>query len=166
MGVELEAWSDFNVAIVGAAAALAGLVIVAASVNIREIVGALTVTSRLASAIVALVVALSMAAIGLVPAITGTVYGALAVAGAVVAGAFQVHAASTILRGSAPSNGDTRSPWVKAAIGFLPVVAYLVSGIALLAGHPSGLYLAAAAALLTIASALLVSWIALVEVLR
>ena len=34
----LELWSEFNVALVGATAALAGLVIVASSVNIAEIV--------------------------------------------------------------------------------------------------------------------------------
>lgn len=36
----LEAWHDFNVAMAGATAALAGLVIVAASVNIDKIVKA------------------------------------------------------------------------------------------------------------------------------
>lgn len=60
-------WSDFNVAMVGASAALAGLVIVAASVNIRKIVEATTLTSRLAAAISALVLALVVSAVGLMP---------------------------------------------------------------------------------------------------
>jgi hypothetical protein len=35
-----------------------------------------------------------------------------------------------------------------------------------MAGHPSGLYLAAAGCILAIAAAIVISWVALVEVLR
>ena len=48
---QLDAWSEFNVAMVGATAALAGLVIVASSVNIAEIIKSATLTARLAAAI-------------------------------------------------------------------------------------------------------------------
>ena len=41
----IEQWSEFNVAMAGATAALAGLVIVAASVNIGEIVKSRTLTA-------------------------------------------------------------------------------------------------------------------------
>ncbi|WP_431798999.1 hypothetical protein [Microbacterium kunmingense] len=165
MTAELTAWSDFNVAIVGAAAALAGLVIVAASVNIREVIQATTVTARLGAGIVALVVALSIAAVGLVPALDTVAYGAVTVVLTLIAAIFQIHAARVIVR-TPPPGDDTRPPAAKAVIGFVPIAAYAVAGIALLLGHPAGLYAAAIAALLTIASALLVSWIALVEVLR
>ena len=46
---DLELWSEFNVAMVGATAALAGLVIVAASVNIGEIIKTRSLTARLAA---------------------------------------------------------------------------------------------------------------------
>jgi hypothetical protein len=42
----LHSWKDYNVAMTGAIAALAGLVIVAASVNIERIVKAPMLTSR------------------------------------------------------------------------------------------------------------------------
>lgn len=58
----------------------------------------------------------------------------------------------------------SRTP--KSILGLLPIAAYLVSGIMMLAGQPSSLLLAAAGCLLAIVSAILVSWIVLVEVLR
>ncbi|WJL96238.1 hypothetical protein QSU92_03295 [Microbacterium sp. ET2] len=165
MTADLAAWSDFNVAIVGAAAALAGLVIVAASVNIREVIQATTVTARLGAGIVALVVALSIAAIGLIPDLDTGAYGVIILTLTLIAAVFQAHAARVIVR--TPPPGDDTPPMVtKAVVGFVPIAAYAVAGFALLVGHPAGLYASAAAALLTIASALLVSWIALVEVLR
>ena len=154
MTADLGAWSDFNVAIVGAAAALAGLVIVAASVNIREVIQATTVTARLGAGIVALVVALSVGAVGLIPDLDAVVYGVIILVLTLIAVVFQGHAARVIVR--FPRPGDpTRTTVTKAVIGFVPIAAYALAGFALLVGHPAGLYAAAAAALLTIASALL-----------
>lgn len=72
---QVASWSDFNVAMTGATAALAGLVIVAASVNIAQIVGAQSLTSRLGGGIANLVLALTASAIGLIPDITPGAYG-------------------------------------------------------------------------------------------
>ena len=63
----LEAWTDFNVAVAGATAALAGLLIVALSVNVGEIVKAPTLTARAASAISTLLLGLVATASGLIP---------------------------------------------------------------------------------------------------
>ncbi|HEX5728026.1 hypothetical protein [Microbacterium sp.] len=160
---ELELWSEFNVAIVGAAAALAGLVIVAASVNIKEIIAARTLTARLAAAIAALVLALMVSALGLVPAIGAEWYGWIVVACTIGAGIFQVNATRVIA--TDPATED-RARFAKSVLGFLPIAAYLAAGGAVLLGHPSGLYLAAAGGLVAITATLLVSWIVLVEVLR
>ena len=160
---ELELWSEFNVAIVGAAAALAGLVIVAASVNIREIIQARTLTARLAAAIAALVLAIIVSALGLVPSIAAGWFGWIVLACALVAGVFQVNATRVIA--TDPATED-RARIAKSVLGFLPIVAYLAAGGAVLLGHPSGLYLAAAGALVAITATLLLSWIVLVEVLR
>ncbi|MET0295825.1 MAG: hypothetical protein ABW024_00375, partial [Microbacterium sp.] len=86
----LHEWKDFNVAIAGATAALAGLVIVAASVNIGDIVKSRSLTARLGSGIVMLVSALVVSAAGLMPAIDETWYGLLVLAIAVVALVFQI----------------------------------------------------------------------------
>ncbi|MFJ3833662.1 hypothetical protein ACIPWI_37755 [Streptomyces sp. NPDC090046] len=86
----LEGWNDFNVAMMGSAGALAGLVIVAASVNIAEVVKAPSLTSRLAGGIAGLVLALSGSAVGLVPEVSPMSYGLSMAALAVGAGLLQV----------------------------------------------------------------------------
>jgi len=159
----IEQWSEFNVAMAGATAALAGLVIVAASVNIAEIVKSRTLTARLLAGIAALVLALAVSAMGLVPDLDLAWYGGLIVASTLLAAAFQVNVTRLIARD--PDPADRARP-LKYLIGFLPILAYLVAGVMVWAGHPSGLHLAAAGCLLAIVSAIVVSWVALVEVLR
>jgi hypothetical protein len=158
-----EPWSEFNVAMAGATAALAGLVIVAASVNIAEIVKSRTLTARLLAGIAALLLALAVSALGLVPDIDGPWFGAVAVVATLLAAVFQVHA--TRLIATDPSPEDRARP-LKYLVGFLPIFAYLAAGVLVWIGHPAGLYLAAAGCLLAIVSAVVVSWVALVEVLR
>jgi len=91
----LAGWSEFHVAMVGATAALAGLVIVAASVNIDKVVAAGSVTSRLAASIATLVVAIVVSGVALVPALPLQWFGAVTVVTAVPAAGFQVHATRT-----------------------------------------------------------------------
>ncbi len=159
----IEHWSEFNVAMAGATAALAGLVIVAASVNIAEIVKSRTLTARLLAGIAALVLALAVSALGLVPGIDEIWLGLLTIGAALLASVFQIHA--TVLIARDPEPADRAKP-LKYLVGFLPIAAYLVAGGLVAFGHPAGLYLAAAGCLLAIASAIVVSWVALVEVLR
>ncbi|MEE2031978.1 hypothetical protein [Rhodococcus chondri] len=159
----LEPWKDFNVAMVGATAALAGLVIVAASVNISRIVTARTITARLAAAIATLVLALVASGVGLVPGISAPWYGTLVAVVAVVAGVFQAHATIRIAREHASA---FRLKFFKAALGFVPIAAYFAAGVVTVAAPRAGLALAAGGCLAAIASAIVISWVALVEVLR
>lgn len=159
----VDAWSDFNVAMVGATAALAGLVIVAASVNVEKIVASRSLTARLAAGIAALVLALIASALGLIPEVDVRWYGAVIIVVAAIAGVFQVHATRQIMRDAAPIQ---RMRVAKSALGFLPIVAYLVAGAAMLFAHPAGLVMAGVGCLVSISAAILISWIALVEVLR
>ena len=159
----IEEWSEFNVAMAGATAALAGLVIVASSVNIGEIVKSRTLTARLLAGVAALVLALSVSALGLVPGIDAAWFGAMSIVATLLAAVFQVHA--TRLIAIDPDPADTARP-LKYLVGFLPIVAYLLAGALVWSGHPAGLFVAAAGCLLAIVSAIVVSWVALVEVLR
>jgi hypothetical protein len=163
MGDELELWTDFNVAMAGATAALAGLVIVAASVNISEIVKFRALTARLAAAIAALVLAIVASALALIPGITPIWLGILLIASAAAAGVFQVVASVEIFADDDPA---AQAKFVKSAFGFLPIAAYIGAGIAMPLVHPAALYLAAAGGILAIVTAILASWVALVEVLR
>jgi hypothetical protein len=159
----IEEWSEFNVAMAGATAALVGLVIVASSVNIGEIIKSRTLTARLLAGIAALVLALAVSAISLVPGIDRFWFGVVTIFVTVLAAIFQVHA--TRLIATDPDPADRARP-LKYLVGFLPLFAYLAAGALVWAGHPAGLYLAAAGCLLAIVSAIVVSWVALVEVLR
>lgn len=159
----LEGWSEFNVAMVGATAALAGLVIVAASVNIAEIVKAATITARLAAGIAALVLGLVVSALSLVPGITTGWLGVGVLAATAIAGSFQVHASTVIARDTSP---DDRLRVLKSVFGFVPIAAYLVAGVLLFAAPAAGLVAAAVGCLVAIPAAIVVSWVALVEVLR
>lgn len=160
---QLAAWREFNVAMSGATAALAGLVIVAASVNIAKIIAATTLTARMAAAIATLVLALVVSAIGLMPDISSSWYGGVMLTLALLTGLFQFHA--TLVIASDPEQRPLARV-AKPVLGILPVVAYAVAGAALLVEEPFGLVLAGIGCLLAIVSALVISWIALVEVLR
>ena len=160
---QIEAWSEFNVAMVGATAALAGLVIVAASVNIAEIIKEASLTARLAAGIAGLVLALAGSAIGLIPGIGPLGYGVAVCLLAVGATAFAVQAARRIFENRHPRN---RLRVGKAAVGFIAPLAYLVGGALLAAGQGHGLLWFAVGSIVGIMAALMVSWIVLVEVLR
>lgn len=159
----LHEWKDFNVAIAGATAALGGLVIVAASVNIGDIVKSRSLTARLGSAIVMLVVALVVSAVGLMPGIDELWFGIIVLVIAVGGMVFQVVTARILAVD--PDQRD-QARWAKALLGLLPATAYLAAGVLAVAGATAALYVAAAGAILAIVAALAISWVALVEVLR
>ncbi|MBT2452934.1 hypothetical protein J7F03_39085 [Streptomyces sp. ISL-43] len=159
----LAGWNNFNVAIMGAAGALAGLVIVAASVNIAEVVKAPSLTSRLAGDIAGLVLALSGSAVGLVPEVSPMSYGLSMAVLTAGAGLLQVQATRRIYENRHP---DNQMKFGKSAVGFVAPFAYLVGAALLITGSPQGVVWFAAGSIVAIITALVISWIALVEVLR
>lgn len=159
----LDGWSEFNVAMLGATAALAGLLIVAMSVNIGEILKTPSLPGRAAAALAALMAAIVVTALGLVPDVSVIVYGLGALLATVLAAAFEFRATRLILM----EGGEHGPPVAKASAGWLPVALFVAGTVAVLAGSPaSGLGFLAAAIILAIASAILHAWIVLVEVLR
>jgi hypothetical protein len=160
----LEGWSDFNVAMVGATAALAGLLIVAMSVNIAEIMRSPTLPPRAAASIAALVLALTAGAFGLVPVQPSIVYGIEVLVATVLAGVFQWHAIRVVQREDQVSTTDRV---LKSIAGILPIIAFLVGSLLVIAGAlEAGLITMAVGSVLSIIAALLFSWVVLVEVLR
>ena len=158
----LEWWNDFNVAMMGAAAALAGLVIVAASVNIGEIIKAPSISARLAAGIAGLVLAIVGSAVGLIPGLTPLAYGLTMILFALGAGLFSAQAARRIYDNKHPAN---QLKLGKSVLAFVSPAAYLLGGILLVLDLP-GVVWFAVGSIAAIVAAVLISWIALVEVLR
>jgi hypothetical protein len=164
MSEALEGWTEFNVAMVGATAALAGLLIVAMSVNIAEIMKTATLPARAAAAIATLVVAIVASALGLVPDQPAWAFGLEITAATLVAGALELHAIRAIAREAGPTTGERVA---KSVVGIVPIAAFLCGSVLLLAGVAgAGLAWLAAGSVLAVAAAILYSWIVLVEVLR
>jgi hypothetical protein len=158
----VEGWTDFNVALMGAAAALVGLVIVAASVNIGRIIKSPSVSARLAAGIAGLVLAIVGAAVGLIPGITDLGYGITMLVAAILCALFSAQAARQVYANRHPAN---RVKLGKSIVAFFAPVAYAVGSVVLIAGIGGETWFAVGA-IAAIIAAVLISWIALVEVLR
>lgn len=159
-----EEWSDFNIAMAGATAALAGLLIVAMSVNLKAIVASKSLPDRMATALTTLLVALAATALGLAPEQPAWAYGLEVFVGAILAAAFEVRAIRAIMHDQVVA---TVQRMAKSIAGTVPITSYLIGSLLLMAGSvAAGLWFFAAGAILAIASAILHSWIVLVEVLR
>jgi hypothetical protein len=164
MAEALDGWTDFNVAMVGATAALAGLLIVAMSVNIAEIMKSPTLPPRAATSIATLVLAIVAGAFGLIPAQGTFAYGVEVLVATLIAGVFQVHAISVIIRQTSNRAGYRA---LQGLSGVLPLAAFLVGAVLIVAGAASaGLVAIAFGSVLAVISAILIAWVVLVEVLR
>ncbi|MEL4320051.1 hypothetical protein WJX64_13630 [Leifsonia sp. YIM 134122] len=159
----LDQWSDFNVALAGATAALAGLIIVAMSVNIAEIMKAATLPTRAAAAISTLVLALIASLIGLFPGTPLWAVGAVVLVGALIAATFQARAIHWILKDGGAPRGAAPA---KITLGVVPLATYAVGGVSLLCGLEWGLTVVAAASIVAIVGAVVLAWVVLVEILR
>src|ERR671926_77603 len=79
-------WSDFSVAVVGAAAALTGLLFVAVSINIEQILAVGTLAGRALSTMILFVVPLVVGIVMLVPGQSLTALGLELIGTGVLAG--------------------------------------------------------------------------------
>jgi hypothetical protein len=165
MSEALEPWKDFNVAMVGATAALAGLLIVAMSVNISTIMTSATLPARAGASVATLVLAIVACAFGLVPGQPVALYGVEVLIGGGVAAVFQLHSMRVLA-----TKDRVSTPWgrfAKAAVGVLPLLGFLVGGVLVIAGvAPAGLAFVALGSVLAVITSILLAWVVLVEVLR
>lgn len=162
LGYEPAAWETFALAGVGAAAALAGLLVVAASINIKEIVELPGVANRLGGTLASFTGVLAMATTVLVPGLdrvdVGVAISVLAAAVAVLVVVFRG------LPGTdAPYRRSTLTTDIAALISALLL---LWSGVSCVLGIGGGLYWLAVGAVATFVVGLFNAWVALVEILR
>jgi modulator of FtsH protease len=159
---DVEGWGDLFVASAGAAAALAGLVFVAISINVERIVAYQGLPERALQTVVLLLAALVVSIVGLVPQDTSTLGLEVLLVGLAAVG----FVARTIRPILAAARGH--GSWVASRIALvLPgTVLFVIGGISLLVGAGGGLGWVAGGIIGAFLGGVLNGWVLLVEILR
>lgn len=159
-------WSEFNVAVAGAGAALGGLLIVALSVNIQKIAQSRGLAARAGASIASLILGVALCCAALIPGQVTCGYGIQVLVGTALCAVVVVRSAVAVHR-DAVSTGYRRSSAERIVMFAVPPALYAVAGLLLVVVPSSiGLVLVAAGTILAIVTTVLFSWVALVEVLR
>jgi hypothetical protein len=165
---DLEIWHDFFVAAAGATAALSGLIFVAVSINLREIlaeekkIGSSYLTGRALESLVALLVVLAISLVGLDPSIGRIAFAAVLLSSAAGSAVSPVRATLAYRA----SHVKPIAYNLRRFIALTLVAAYALSGVTLLTQGGGGLHWLLFAFLLAVIIAASNAWILLVEVLR
>jgi hypothetical protein len=156
-------WSDLFVASAGAAAALAGLVFVAVSINLKAIIAVRGLPERALQTVLMLAIVVVVSIVGLIP---GQEHVALGIELLVVAASYSAGLALTS-RGSLPT-GDAPRSWLvgRVLVLSLGAVPLLVGAVSLLAESGGGLYWIAAGIIGAIFGGITNAWVLLVEIQR
>jgi hypothetical protein len=156
------AWHEFFVGTIGASAALTGLLFVAISINLEQILKYPQLPGRAAGTLGILVSALVVSGFVLIPGQGSRALGLeIAIAGGVVA-------AQAIWVTHPTREEDEPNSWLLEHLLSLliPCLIFIAGGLSLIAGGGGGLYWVCAGTLLTFVAASLNAWVLLVEIKR
>lgn len=160
----LSGWEPFLVAEAGAAAALAGLVFVAVSINLAKILMAPNLPRRAGQAITMLMTVLVAATLLLVPGQTSTAVGwELLVLGLA---ALALPTAMQLVRLSRHGESVGGRVIVNGLLSQLPTLPFVIAGLSLVVHAGGGLYWLVPAVVFSFIAGTLYGWILLVEILR
>ena len=161
----MEEWSEFYVATVGAAGALAGLVVVAISINVSRILDFAGLPALAAHTVATAGIALVIGSFGLFPHQPIFAFGVEALLGGLSVGAFGLR--RTLVSWAARRPGDPLIWRISVATtGVLSSLPYVVGGISLVLGNEAGLYWVAVGVILGLVVTLQNGWVLLIEILR
>lgn len=150
----------------GRGAALAGLVIVAVSVNVTTIISIPGMAARAGATIASLVLIVIVSALGLIPAQSITAFGIESLLATLVALVVVLHSAIGMARARAQGRRAGVETAAKSALQLGPALAFTVGSLLLVAGTDSGLGWIAAGVVLAVAGCVVDAWVVLVEILR
>jgi hypothetical protein len=156
-------WGEFLVASAGASAALAGLVMVAISVNIKEILTIPSLPARAGAAVGSLVLAVVASLAALIPGQPAAALGTEILIGTVLTGVLHAVSVRQILAQNASPRINRVMRLPVALLQFVPL---LVGAGVLISGAEGGLYWVAAGLTMTIIASMLDAWVLMVEILR
>lgn len=160
----LSEWHDFFVATAGAGAALAGLIIVAVSGGVDRVIKIPGMASRAGVAIALLIMVTLVALSALIPGIPEWGYGVLvAIVGL---GAVVLASLSFGHLVALRSGGSMLRALTKGSVGLVPALCVTLGGVLLAGGLELGMLWIAAGILLAVVSAVLASWVILIEIRR
>jgi len=164
----VEAWHELFLASAGAAAALSGLIFVAVSINLREIlaaemkVGSSYLTGRALESLVALLVVLAISIVGLDPSISRGAFAAFLILSVAVSAVSPARAVAAFRQSRIKPIAFNLRLFLALSL----VAAYALAAITLLLEGGGGLHWIPLGFLLAICIAASNAWILLVEVLR
>lgn len=161
---DIEAWKDFATMIGGASAALAGLLIVAMSINIDEILKFADLPARAAAALIAMLSPLVVAVLVLVPGQSTDALGAELLVFGVLLGWVLLGRLARYGR----NKNQTPGQWLLGTGGPLGVLAggLALAGLGLILGSLGGLMWLAPAVLAAVLGGTAQAWVLLIEIRR
>ena len=164
MNLPTADWANFFAAEVGASAALAGLVVVAISINLSRILGHARLPGRAAKALVTLVGAFVFASIGLVPNQPVALLGVEALVVGLVTFLVPLVIQSQSLR--LDDGIPIAKKYTRLIMSLATSLPFVVAGTMLIMGSGVGLYWAATGIILSLTGGVFNAWVLLVEILR
>ena len=165
----MDEWHDFFLAQAGAAGVLTGLVFVAVSINLQQIVSdpGSGLPGRAAEALILLVGVLTASVLLLVPGQGQVMVGSEVLLVGLLTWGCVVTIQLLRLRSWGTMRPDLRRPFVlRVALGQIATLPLVVAGICVLVGGLGGLYWLVAGMIFSTLVALFEAWVLLVEINR
>ncbi len=160
----MEPWVNFGVAQVGASAALVGLVFVAVSINLAQIVASPRMPDRALGTLLALATVLAECSLLVAPLGSPGLAGSAILLVALAFGVAQAVVHRRLLRRT--TRRHRRGDWWLVALTYLGLLAFLAAGGGALAGRAGGLSWLVPGVLLSYLVALIGAWVLLIEIKR